>query len=205
MFAGRSQYWPYCQEKIVPFIQTVCPDQFTEDEIMRAIGILEVNCYEVRNYVTFGVRGFYPLASLLSHSCVANCRTIWDAEAPFGHTTIAVTRLNKGGLLPSNTSFDLPGPRCARWPGGRQSRRVGISHANVVVASLPRSWAATATPWRAQRAAPRPCCRQLRRTRRSGSARSAGAGWRGPRWRTQCTPSARGSSNSTRQTGEIFQ
>ena len=94
--SGRSQYWPYCQEKILPFIQTVCPDQFTEEEIMRAIGLLEVNCYEVRNYVTFGLRGFYPLASLLSHSCVANCRTIWDAEAPFGHTTIAVTRIKQG-------------------------------------------------------------------------------------------------------------
>ena len=63
---------------------------------MRAIGILEVNCYEVKNYVTFGVRGFFPLASLLSHRCVANCRTIWDQEAPWGNSTIAVTDIKKG-------------------------------------------------------------------------------------------------------------
>ena len=108
LLSGRSQYWPYCQERIVPFIQTVCPDQFTEEEIMRAIGLLEVNCYEVRNYVTFGLRGFYPLASLLSHSCVANCRTVWDAEAPFGHTTIAVTRIKQGEeILTSYLRCDL--------------------------------------------------------------------------------------------------
>jgi len=90
-----SQYWPYCQEKVVPFIRSICPE-FSDEEINRAIGLLEVNCYEVKNYVTFGVRGFFPLASLLSHSCIANCRTIWQTEAPFGNKTYAVTDIKKG-------------------------------------------------------------------------------------------------------------
>ena len=91
----KSQYWPYCQDIIVPFIKNIFPD-YSEDQIMRAIGILEVNCYEVKNFITFGIRGFYPLASLLSHSCVANCRTIWDTEAPWGHKTIAVRDIKAG-------------------------------------------------------------------------------------------------------------
>ena len=63
---------------------------------MRAIGILEVNCYEVKNFVTFGVRGFFPLASLLSHSCVTNSRSVWDQGAPWGNKTIAATDIKKG-------------------------------------------------------------------------------------------------------------
>ena len=94
---SRSQYWPYCEKIITPFIQSITEDlDFTEAEIMRAIGILEVNCYEVKNYLTFGVRGFFPLASLLSHSCVPNSRTVWDQEAPWGNKTIAVTDIKKG-------------------------------------------------------------------------------------------------------------
>ena len=91
----KSQYWPYCQEVIVPFIKNILPDT-SEDDINRAIGILEVNCYEVKNWISFGVRGFYPLASLLSHSCVANCKTVWQSEAPFGHRTIAVRDIKQG-------------------------------------------------------------------------------------------------------------
>ena len=93
----RSQYWPYCEKVITPFIQSITDHwDITEQEIMRAIGILEVNCYEVKNYVTFGVRGFFPLASLLSHRCVPNSRSVWDQEAPWGNKTLAVTDIKKG-------------------------------------------------------------------------------------------------------------
>ena len=93
----RSQYWPYCQKIITPFIQSISDDfDFTEAEIMRAIGILEVNSYEVKNYGNFLIRGFFPLASLLSHRCVPNSRTVWDQEAPWGNKTIAVTDIKMG-------------------------------------------------------------------------------------------------------------
>lgn len=97
---SRSQYWPYCEKVITPFILSITDDwDITEQEIMRAIGILEVNCYEVKNYVTFGVRGFFPLASLLSHRCVPNSRSVWDQEAPWGNKTLAVTDIKKGDQI----------------------------------------------------------------------------------------------------------
>ena len=71
----------------------------SEQEIIRAIGILEVNCYEVKNYVTFGVRGLFPLTSLLSHSCVPNSRSVWDQGAPWGNKTIAATDIKKGDQI----------------------------------------------------------------------------------------------------------
>ena len=127
-----TEYFRYGKEKIVPFIREQCGQtQWSEEEIMRVIGILEVNCYEVKNFVTFGVRGFYPLASLLSHSCVANVKTIWQSEPPFGHRTLAVRDIRAGEeiltsyLRPSMCSlvrrrsirtgwyFDCTCPRCS--------------------------------------------------------------------------------------------
>ena len=71
----------------------------------RAVGVLEVNCYEVDP--SAGVRGFYPLASLLSHSCVANCRTVWAGRAgDWAASTWAATDIQVGGgpALPSCTA-----------------------------------------------------------------------------------------------------
>ena len=128
----KTDYWRYGRDKIVPFIREQCGQtQWSEEEIMRAIGILEVNCYEVKNFVTFGVRGFYPLASLLSHSCVANVKTLWQTEPPFGHRSLAVRDIKAGEeiltsyLRPSMCSlirrksiktgwyFDCTCPRCS--------------------------------------------------------------------------------------------
>ena len=47
-------------------------------QVRRAVGVLEVNCYEVFSFIrrlgtnSCGLRGCFPAASLLSHSCVAN-------------------------------------------------------------------------------------------------------------------------------------
>ena len=93
----RSQYWLYCGEVIVPFIQSIAHDlDFSDAEVRRVIGILEVNCYQVKDYGNFGLRGFFPLASLLSHSCVTNSRSVWDQGAPWGNKTVAATDIKKG-------------------------------------------------------------------------------------------------------------
>ena len=47
--------------------------QWSEDEIHRVIGVLDVNAFEIRCTLNdSGFRGLYPIASLLSHSCIAN-------------------------------------------------------------------------------------------------------------------------------------
>ena len=92
-----TEYWSYGRDHIVPFIRDQCGQtQWTEQQVMRATGILEVNCYEVKNFVTFGLRGFFPLASLLSHSCIANVKTVWEPGPPWGHRTVAVRDIKAG-------------------------------------------------------------------------------------------------------------
>ena len=128
----ETEYWRYGRDHIVPFIREQCGQtQWSEEKIMRAIGILEVNCYEVKNFVTFGLRGFFPLASLLSHSCVANVKTVWETRGPWGHRSLAVRDIKAGEeiltsyLRPSMCSlvrreniktgwyFDCSCPRCS--------------------------------------------------------------------------------------------
>ena len=93
----ETEYWQYGRDHIVPFIREQCGQtQWSEEQIMRATGILEVNCYEVKNFVTFGLRGFFPLASLLSHSCIANVKTVWETSPPWGHRTLAVRDIRAG-------------------------------------------------------------------------------------------------------------
>ena len=49
--------------------------EFTAEDVQRAFGVAEVNNYELANKSgNCGIRGLLPLTSLLSHSCVPNCR-----------------------------------------------------------------------------------------------------------------------------------
>ncbi len=44
-------------------------------EVNHAMGAAEVNCYEVSNRTgDCGVRGVFPVTSLMSHSCLSNTR-----------------------------------------------------------------------------------------------------------------------------------
>ena len=57
-------------------------------QVRRAVGVLEVNCYEVFSFIrrlgtnSCGLRGCFPAASLLSHSCVANRCVLVPQKVP---------------------------------------------------------------------------------------------------------------------------
>ena len=60
-------------------------ENFTEPEIERVIGIIEVNNYELLNSTgVCGVRGLFPFTSLMSHSCVPNSRVAIKRTKPYG-------------------------------------------------------------------------------------------------------------------------
>ena len=69
--------WEIFQKNVVDPILALDDRRFTEEEIVRAIGILNVNCVSFkkeRKKEKFSGRGLYPTLSLLSHSCLANAR-----------------------------------------------------------------------------------------------------------------------------------
>ena len=72
--------------------------------------MLEVNCYEVTCThgagTKTGVRGCFPLGSLLSHSCVANSRHLFSEVPPYTNTCIATVDMEEGQEV--LTSYQQP-------------------------------------------------------------------------------------------------
>ena len=101
-----SDDWKTTERTIVDHLVNKCRagdiEGFTVDQVRRAVGVLEVNCYEVYSFIeklgstSAGLRGCYPAASLLSHSCVANSRHVWGTSPPYTNTCIATVDLEPG-------------------------------------------------------------------------------------------------------------
>jgi hypothetical protein len=51
----------------------------TLETILKLTGIVETNGHEIGD----GYRGLFPVVSLLSHSCIANCRQSILKEPPY--------------------------------------------------------------------------------------------------------------------------
>lgn len=56
-------------------------ERFSEDLIMKVVGILEVNAFEGRTLQGHTFRALYPITGILSHNCVPNTtRSIYPSE-----------------------------------------------------------------------------------------------------------------------------
>ena len=68
--------WEIFQKNVIDPIVALDDSRFAEEEIERAIGILNINCvsFNFRKKGKFSGRGLYPTLSLMSHSCLANAR-----------------------------------------------------------------------------------------------------------------------------------
>ena len=61
-----EEYWNDCQENVVKHIQDKCNQkQFTEKEINRVIGVLEINGYQIHSNGPNGFRGIFPVVRTL--------------------------------------------------------------------------------------------------------------------------------------------
>lgn len=70
----NSDIWNADKINIVGYMHGPCKlkERFSEDLIQQACGILEVNAFEAKTTKGHKVRGIYPKAAILSHSCVIN-------------------------------------------------------------------------------------------------------------------------------------
>ena len=92
-----SDYWVFSEEHVVKFLLDSCKQtQWTNEEIRNAIGVLEVNGYEIKNLQTCGYRGLFPLTSLVSHKCIPNCKMVLNTEAPYTNKMVAGQDLKAG-------------------------------------------------------------------------------------------------------------
>jgi len=103
--------WDIEQVNVVEFLRNKCKlaDKFTEDEIHWAIGVLEVNAFEVRTQYGFFIRGLYPRTGLMSHNCVANTtHTVYAGENFRSRVRVTIDVQQDGELFVSYTSSIQP-------------------------------------------------------------------------------------------------
>ncbi|CAB4060393.1 SMYD [Lepeophtheirus salmonis] len=77
--------------------------KMNEKHILQAMGIVEVNNYEIYNSTgSAGFRGLYCLTSLLSHDCVPNARPIISHKSPFKTIMMATRDIHAGEMVTIN-------------------------------------------------------------------------------------------------------
>ena len=69
---------------------------WSREEVKRAVGVLEVNAYEIESYGNSGIRGLFPLSSLLNHGCIDNCTMVMMTKFPYTNTVLAARNLKAG-------------------------------------------------------------------------------------------------------------
>jgi len=101
-----SEDWATTEQTVVHNLMQNCDGEavnsLTVAELRRAIGVLEVNSYEVND----GLRGCFPIGSLLSHNCIPNSAHIWTQTAPYTNTCIAAVDLEAGQEV--LTTYQIP-------------------------------------------------------------------------------------------------
>ena len=77
-----TDLWRVNQVNVVDFLRNVCrlADEFSEEEIHAACGVMDVNAFEIR--VTSGQRvvGVFPTAAMMAHSCISNMSHVIDSK-----------------------------------------------------------------------------------------------------------------------------
>ena len=99
----ESDYWDFSEKHIVELLNDFCGDfNWSHEDIRKAVGILEVNAYEIENYGGSGFRGLYPLSSLVNHGCIDNCTMVMQKQHPYTNTVVAARNLSAGDEIQSS-------------------------------------------------------------------------------------------------------
>ena len=78
-----EEYWKDIKHKIVDVILDLEGVEATEEDVLRAVGLLDTNSHEIHNRNSVTYKGFFPLGALLSHRCIVNSRQIMGKFPPF--------------------------------------------------------------------------------------------------------------------------
>ncbi|XP_055386362.1 SET domain-containing protein SmydA-8 isoform X2 [Condylostylus longicornis] len=106
----NKEIWNADLINVAKYLRGPCKlDRFSEEQIMRAIGILEVNAFEARTAAGYPVRCLFPITGILAHSCVPNTtRSIYPSEN-FRVRLRAMVDLKKGQQLNHSYTYTLDG------------------------------------------------------------------------------------------------
>ena len=80
-----EDYWILIKKTIVDVILDLpgIPEDTTEEDILRIIGLLDTNSHEIHNRNGISYKGMFPIGAILSHRCIVNSRQIMIKYTPF--------------------------------------------------------------------------------------------------------------------------
>ena len=100
------EYWDHSISTVInPIVQSFSENKVETsfEEVCNFVGICEVNNYEIYNVDRkTGYRAVLPVTSLLSHSCLPNCRPIINRKYPYDNRCLANVDIPKGTELTIN-------------------------------------------------------------------------------------------------------
>ena len=90
---ANPDYWDHSVATVInPIVQSFVENkmEMSFEEASKAVGICEINNYEIYNIDRkTGYRAVLPVTSLMSHSCLPNCRPIINRNYPYDSRCIA--------------------------------------------------------------------------------------------------------------------
>ena len=74
--------WRVNQVNVVDLLRNVChlADEFSEEEIHSACGVMDVNTFEIRLSNGQRVAGIFPTAAMMAHHCISNMSHVIDSK-----------------------------------------------------------------------------------------------------------------------------
>ena len=77
-----TDLWRVNQVNVVDFLRNVCrlKDEFSEEEIHIACGVMDVNGFEIRIENGPSIVGVFPTAAMMAHSCISNMSHVIDSK-----------------------------------------------------------------------------------------------------------------------------
>jgi len=107
----QADIWNADLVNIAQYLRGPCKlaQRFSEDLIMKVVGLLEVNAFEARTHTGYPLRCLYPITGILAHNCVPNTtRSIYPSEG-YKIRLRAMCDLDDGQQLHHSYTYTLDG------------------------------------------------------------------------------------------------
>lgn len=91
--------WMHLKENVIEPLVVAFKGAISETAITEALGVVEVNNYEIYNPMDCGYRGLFPMTSLMTHSCAPNSRHTIEKKSPWSNRCIATVDILKGIIV----------------------------------------------------------------------------------------------------------
>ncbi|XP_059095448.1 SET domain-containing protein SmydA-8-like [Tigriopus californicus] len=92
----NKENWMHLKHSVIEPLVQAFQGTISEIAVTEALGVVEVNNYEIYNPLDCGYRGIFPMTSLMTHSCAPNSRHAMEKKSPWSNRCIATVDIPKG-------------------------------------------------------------------------------------------------------------